>query len=347
MPLRDFENEFSAAVRSLRNASLNNRSAHAYLLHCDQPPLAENFSKALAQTIACPSRSDDGDACGRCKVCAQIMEEKYPDLFTIMPTSKSRRIKIGKDDTDPDSIRWFQALFYFSGTHGTGKKIGIIHDADCMMPQAQNAFLKTLEEPPPNSHFIICAPNPAGLLPTFRSRCQRITLLRNSQKYDFYGADDLISILSSLQTADKNIAAAENASAKIIKISEALKDKAREKIEKAWDTILQQSKQMESGSREIIEGRLDAAIQAEYLLSRESLLSLIHCRLSQTYQLSKGIPITEMPNPELMNKNQKLDVDEKKALNALKEAESFLQTMKLNVDEKLAIYKFCFSIVFS
>ncbi len=230
MPLKEFEEEFGLAARAVRNAVANGKTAHAYLLHCDDSNLADGFSKALAQLLACRNRADDGDACGRCDDCKRIGQDTYPDLFTIVPTSKSRKIKVGKDDSDHDSIRWFQSLFYFTAACDSGIKIGVIKDADCMMPQAQNAFLKTLEEPPANSYFIICTANPSELLPTFRSRCQRLTLLRNSQNYSFDESDELLSLLNLISSSSGRLSDAESCSVGMISLFGSLKQKAETKV---------------------------------------------------------------------------------------------------------------------
>ncbi len=344
MPLKDFESEFGAAAAAPRNAVRNGKIAHAYLLHCDDRRLSQSFSRALAQTLSCKSRSSDGDACGRCEICAKIADGSYPELFTLLPTSKSRKIKIGKDETEQDSVRWFQSLFYLTAAYESGKKIGIIMDADCMMPQAQNAFLKTLEEPPPDSYFIICTANPSELLPTFRSRCQRISILRNSQRYDFEEKESLLGILREISRGSPGLPLAEKASAGLCAVFDGLRQKAEAVVGAEWERTLENAKGLEAGARDSLDDRIEAAISSEYVMARERLMSMIHAYFFEKYQIAKGIDPDTVPNPELLDPT---DIrDETKALQHLGKAEAFLNTMKLNVDEKLAIRAFCYSIVF-
>jgi DNA polymerase-3 subunit delta' len=344
MPLKEFKDEFPAVVNAIRNAFVNAKIAHAYLLHCDDAILTDEFSKAIAQIFLCQSHEKDGDACGKCPNCISVAKGNYPELFTIVPTSKSRKIKIGKDDSEYDSIRWFQSNFYLTAAYASGKKLGIIKDADCMMPHAQNAFLKTLEEPPPNSYFIICTANPSELLPTFRSRCQRITLLRNSQKYDFDEREKMLLFLDSIASGRNDLSVAERSASGIISVFESLKEKAEAKITEKWASTIANTKGSETFAQNSLEERLEAAIQAEYLFSREKMISLIHAYFAQAYQMSSGIAKDSLPNQEVLGHCP--TNDERTALDQLRKTESFLDTMKLNVQETLAIRTFCYSIVF-
>jgi DNA polymerase-3 subunit delta' len=347
MPLKDFEKNFPSASKSVRNAILNKKTAHAYLVHCDDSDLAVSFSQILAQALACQYKTKDGDSCGKCKVCIQIYDEKYPELFILYPTSKSRKIQIGKDDFTEDSLRWFQSLFYLTSIHESGKKIGIIRDADRMTTEAQNAFLKTLEEPPPDSFFILHTAHPEDMLPTIRSRCQRITILRNSQKYNFDGADILLSVLPDIYNGYEDIASGEKAASTILSVLTLIKTNAEKKTTQNWEKLISQSENYESNIGKKLEERRDTAIQAEYLSARESVIGLIYCWFAQLYQLSLGITLDDIPNPEIMNDVNKIfQNNPERSFECLKKTENFVQTMKWNVDESLAVREFCLSIVF-
>ncbi len=107
---------------------------------------------------------------------------------------------------------------------------------------------------------------------------------------------------------------------------------------------MENSKGLESGARESLEDRLDAAIRAEYIQFRETFISLIHSYFAEIYQLSIGVKNQDLPLPSLVKGG--FVPDEKTAYGNLRKAESFLNTMKLNVDESLAIRAFCYSMVF-
>ncbi|HXM01415.1 MAG TPA: hypothetical protein VN939_02365 [Chthoniobacterales bacterium] len=94
--------------------------------------------------------------------------ETHPDYHLVEPESKSRRILVEQIRELEESLRMKSS--------GGGWKFGVVVDADRMMPQASNAFLKTLEEPPLNSILLLLTAVPETLLETIQSRCIRISL---------------------------------------------------------------------------------------------------------------------------------------------------------------------------
>jgi len=94
--------------------------------------------------------------------------ETHPDYHLVEPESKSRRILV-------EQIRELEESLQMKSSGG-GWKFGVVVDADRMMPQASNAFLKTLEEPPLNSILLLLTAVPETLLETIQSRCIRISL---------------------------------------------------------------------------------------------------------------------------------------------------------------------------
>jgi len=117
----------------------------------------------------------------------QIQTRSHPDLIWLEPQSKSRRITI-------DEVRaMIQQLSQtsFSG----GWKVGVILCADRMTDQAANAFLKTLEEPPPRTLLIMVTDEPQSLLATITSRCQRIVLNDEDDDVSNHWKEPLLDIL--------------------------------------------------------------------------------------------------------------------------------------------------------
>jgi DNA polymerase III subunit delta' len=94
--------------------------------------------------------------------------ERHPDYHVVEPESKSRRILV-------EQIRELEESLRMKSSTGAWK-FGVIIDADRLMPQASNAFLKTLEEPPLNSILLLLTALPEALLETVQSRCIRIVL---------------------------------------------------------------------------------------------------------------------------------------------------------------------------
>jgi DNA polymerase III subunit delta' len=130
---------------------------------------------AVAQTLNCltirpkPDPTTDSaieiDACGTCAACTRIARGVHPDVLLIEPgDSGSIKIEPIRDAIDRSSYRPFEGR----------RRVVIIDEADALMPQAQNALLKTLEEPPSASVFILVTSRPDALLPTVLSRCPRL-----------------------------------------------------------------------------------------------------------------------------------------------------------------------------
>jgi DNA polymerase-3 subunit delta' len=123
---------------------------------------------AVAQALNCPARIDwqlAADACGRCTACSRIARGVHPDVVVVEP-GDSGTIKIDqvRDVIDRAMYRPFEGR----------RRVVIIDQADALVAAAQNALLKTLEEPPSSSVFILVTSRPDVLLPTVRSRCPEL-----------------------------------------------------------------------------------------------------------------------------------------------------------------------------
>lgn len=346
MQLQQFQNEFPFIVKALLSAKKAGRLSHSFIIHSDDSALSADFAIALAQAVSCPAPLDSGDSCGECQVCRQLENRTYSELFTLAPVSKSRQILIGEDSTEADTMRWFRSLFHFKSVSGGGMKIGIIYDADCMNEKAQNCFLKTLEEPPPSSLLILLTPSPFTLLPTIRSRCQSILLLRNKSVYDIEKMKDILPVLHMLTFGKADISLAETCASELISISGRLHNIAEEKITGKWKKFLTDTKNLESAGQKLIEKRFDAAVASEYLGMRDSFLSMIHAWFAHLHMLSQGIPLDSLANPEIVSdfKIKPEEIDPKKAYRSLRLSENLIQILQWNVNGDLALREFCLNV---
>jgi DNA polymerase III subunit delta' len=136
---------------------------------------------ALAQALNCleplTSKPDSVDACGRCSACRRIAREIHPDVLLVEPgDSGSIKIDQVRDVIDRAGYRPFEGVRrVVIICTARSKQSGIRDEADALFfPAAQNALLKTLEEPPPSSMFVLVTARPDALLPTVRSRCIRL-----------------------------------------------------------------------------------------------------------------------------------------------------------------------------
>ncbi len=165
--------EFRRLVQ--RKASL----AHALLLHGPRGIGKLAFARALAQALLCESPLANGDACGRCGACAWFLNAGHPDFCQTEPAGASED---ETDDTEKKkttiTVHQIRALAGFvnvSSQRG-GVKVVVLHPAEALNANAANALLKSLEEPPPRTYFLLVSHRPHQLLPTIKSRCHQVAL---------------------------------------------------------------------------------------------------------------------------------------------------------------------------
>ncbi len=156
----------------LKHAFRHGRTAHAYLLAGAPRGAAGDLAVRVLQLVACAQ--PDGP-CGMCDACRQVREHTWPDSIWIQPEKKSRVIAI-KQIREELLPRIDQTSF------GGGWKAAVLLGADRLTEEAANAFLKTLEEPPPQTLFLLLSDSPQFLLPTVLSRCQRLDVSDRAPK---------------------------------------------------------------------------------------------------------------------------------------------------------------------
>ncbi len=150
----------------LRNSVRKDRVAHAYLFSGPKGIGKKLVAKGFAELINCAeNRTEDGE-CG-CVSCVKIRKGVNPDVL-VFEFSNEKTIKV---DHIRDDIEHLVYLTPYENPY----KVFIIDDAHRMNFNAQNAFLKTLEEPPQNSVIILLTTIADLLMPTIRSRCQVVS----------------------------------------------------------------------------------------------------------------------------------------------------------------------------
>lgn len=139
-----------------------------------------DFARSLAQALLCDSPLPSGEACGTCLACGWFAQGNHPDFRKVEPEALAENSETsdtkGKKASNQiriEQVRELEGLVNLS-THRNGMRVVLIHPAEAMNQNAANALLKTLEEPPPHSLFILITHQPQYLLPTVRSRCLKL-----------------------------------------------------------------------------------------------------------------------------------------------------------------------------
>ncbi len=156
------------ALGILRRVLDADRLAHAYVFA--GPGGTGKRTTALALAAACLCQAQPGRGCGRCTGCRLVEAGSHPDLF-VEDLARARLEKPAASHVSIEQVRRIRSHLTLRPVHG-GRKLGVIDQAERLTADAQNALLKTLEEPRGCTTLVLIATNPDALLPTIRSRCQ-------------------------------------------------------------------------------------------------------------------------------------------------------------------------------
>ena len=142
---------------------LSNSLSHAYIFEGADGSGKHTLALNCAAAVACENKSNAGESipCGVCPSCKKILQLKSPDVIFVGPQEKT--------SLGVDAARFIKEDVY-TVPNDLDHKFYIIENADKMTPQAQNAILLTLEEPPSFVHFFLLCNNSGALLETIRSR---------------------------------------------------------------------------------------------------------------------------------------------------------------------------------
>ena len=122
---------------------------------------------ALALAAALNCQTARGEGCGVCDACSKIAGGIHPDVVTLIREGAANIVPI-------ESVRNQVIARIGLPPHEAATRVFIIEEATALAPPAANSLLKTLEEPPGRTVFVLCTTAPEQLLPTIRSRCQRV-----------------------------------------------------------------------------------------------------------------------------------------------------------------------------
>lgn len=151
----------------VKHAFESGKPAHGYLITGSLRGIGMKMAIRILQYLFCQSATVK--PCGVCEGCRKVREKTQVDIEWIYPEKKSRVISI-------ENMRKNLLLPISKSAMLGGWKVGVIVGADRLNTASSNAFLKTLEEPPDKTVFLMLTEAPQLLLPTIISRCQRIDL---------------------------------------------------------------------------------------------------------------------------------------------------------------------------
>ena len=344
----EYRRRIPGLMASLERARAGGRFAHSFLVSCPDFNVRRDFAVVLAELAGCRTVGADGAPDPSCDYCRRLEAGTYPEFHTLSPMGKMYFIKVGdRINPEPNTLRSFLQRFELTATSSAPRKIGVIYEADRMNDEAQNALLKTLEEPPPDTTLILCTGSPAALLPTTRSRCQLVDLPSFGCVFDFDGAPELFGALYDCCFGEaRDLVAAEGAALRMIEVASKLYSAAESAAESDYSSEIKVVEQMEdSAMLKRLESRRDDAAKGEYMRRRSYFVSAITTFCSQVFLLSRGAELAALPNPEVFD-GRRLPPHIPAELGdfVLKEAEELEYTLRFNVSEELALRSFAVNL---
>lgn len=164
-----------------RLVELRKGPAHGLLFKGSQGIGKFDLAINYAQSLLCQNPDESNFACGKCPSCHWFEQGTHPDFRLLQPEILSldgEETESGKKPSRQISVEQIRGLADFFGmtAHQGGRRVVVIHPAETMNPNAANALLKNLEEPPPGLLLILVSHKPQQLLPTILSRCLAFAL---------------------------------------------------------------------------------------------------------------------------------------------------------------------------
>jgi len=325
--------EQSQGVQLLQRSLARGRLGHAYLFTGHQLEELETLARTLAKTLNCqnPIKTNGiaTDCCDACLNCKKIENENHADLHWARPESKSRIISV-------EQTRELMREIQLKPTEA-GYKIAIIVGADRLNTQAANAFLKTLEEPPPKSILILLSTEPSRILETILSRCLRLNFSAETarvlsaeqaywlQQFSSAAAAGQKSLFGRYRLLDSLL---QHLNTLRARVDEALS--ARSPLEKYDD--------VEKNLREKWEDELAAGIEAEYRRQRAEVLLLLQWWLRDVWlcTLAAGEELLHLPQIAGADEVAKR-ISPRQAQENLSVIEQTQRLLHTNVQEALAL----------
>lgn len=305
------------AFELLRRAHEQGRLAHAYLITGPEGSGKRQLVTDLARLIL----GTDGNPF------------THPDARVLEPESKSRRIRI-------ELIRELESGLQMRSVRG-GKKVGVIFDADRLVEQAANAFLKTLEEPPAQSHLFLVSSLPDQLLETILSRCIEVPLKSAERR----GPSELqTALLTALADFSKQPGADLPHVFLLVRRFQELLASAKEAISGENDDAFKKEETLykQVGAKDALDDREEyfkALTESRYIAERSRLLATLEEWWADVLRQSIGDAAPQLDHPDFAAETRTLAERFNHAQLLRKSAalETLRENLSRNVQEQLAI----------
>ncbi|MEP7015574.1 MAG: hypothetical protein ABI925_09050 [Verrucomicrobiota bacterium] len=317
----------TAALGFLRRAHEQNRLAHAYLISGSAGSGKRRLAAELASLV---NGTQPGD----------VFTTKAREIFVAEPESKSRRIKV-------EQVRELEHALQMRATGG-GRKVVIISDADRLMSQAANAFLKTLEEPPKDSLLLLLSALPEALPDTILSRCIAIPLSSNGDEKAKPEEADLIELLR--QPAAEQTWSVQDAY-RLAQGFQRLLRSVREQIKTETDEALKREEERYRNATDgsWLEDREEyykALTESLYLRRRAGLIQTLLVWWSDVLRGANGVDRRDLPAAGAETAAVAKRLSTREILRCIRALEGLRDNLGRNIQEALAV-EVAFLTVFS
>jgi DNA polymerase-3 subunit delta' len=333
MAFKDFPKQ-DQSVGLLQRSLERGRLGHAYLFTGSDTEQLVSVARVLARTLNClnPIKASAGqavDCCEECANCRKIEQETHADVHWVRPESKSRVITVPQMRELMREVQLKPAEAEF--------KVAIIVGAERMNVQGANAFLKTLEEPPPKSILILLSTEPQRLLETILSRCLRLEFGgEGSKKPDPAVVEWLTKFSDAASGERRSLLGRYN----LLDVLAHRLSEVRTQVEETLTakSPLERYDDVEKDLRERWEDELKAAIEGEYRRQRSELLLALQWWFRDVWMNTLWPGSQLLRFPELVGTAKLAKrLNPARALENLKVMESLHRLLHTNVQESLAL----------
>jgi len=292
MSFKDFP-EQAQRVTLLQRSLSRGRLGHGYLFYGPQLNELEVLARTLAKTLNCEQPVKAGgvavDCCDECPTCRKVDGQTHADVHWVRPESRLRVILV-------DQMRDLMREIQLKPTEA-GYKVAVIVGADRLKTEAANAFLKTLEEPPPKSVLILLSTEPGRILETILSRCLRLNFAGEGvRQWDAASLDWLTGFSELAGAEQKSLLGRYRLMDVLARQLAGMRAQVEEEL--TARSPLEKYDDVEKDLRERWEDELKAAIEAEYRRQRADLLLLVQWWLRDVWlhTLAGGREFLHFPN---------------------------------------------------